>query len=71
MTMLNGLKMIDLFIKRNIIVFSNCIMCNSGIDSHRHLFFECDFSFQIISKFVPNINFFMFRPNLIQTFEFI
>ncbi|KAI0529216.1 hypothetical protein KFK09_001763 [Dendrobium nobile] len=71
MVMLNGLKTADILIKRNIMVPSNCILCNNGYERHRHLFFECEFSFQIISKFVPNINFFMLRLNLMQILEFI
>ncbi|PKU81024.1 hypothetical protein MA16_Dca025208 [Dendrobium catenatum] len=64
MSISNGLKTIDLLVKRNIIVPLYCILCNIGDDFHRHLFFECEFSFYIISKFVPGLNFFFLRLNL-------
>ncbi|KAL0910332.1 hypothetical protein M5K25_021305 [Dendrobium thyrsiflorum] len=64
-------KMTDLLIKRNVNVHANCILCNNGAESHRHLFFECDFTFNIIISFVHGVNFFILRPNLIQIFKFI
>ncbi|PKU77278.1 hypothetical protein MA16_Dca016845 [Dendrobium catenatum] len=70
MTILNGLKTLELLIKRNFIVPNNCILYNKGPEYHRHLFFECDFSFNIISNFVHGLNFFMLRPNLMKKIEF-
>ncbi|PKU79767.1 hypothetical protein MA16_Dca024119 [Dendrobium catenatum] len=47
MAMLNGLKTTYLLIKKNIIVPNNCILCNSGSESHRHLFLNVTFPFRL------------------------
>lgn len=64
-----GLKTADLLLKRGIMVNSNCVLCQDGLESHSHLFFECDFSFRIINSLIPQTQTLLLRPNLLQAFD--
>ncbi|PKU79643.1 Putative ribonuclease H protein [Dendrobium catenatum] len=67
----NGLKTADNLFKREIMMNNSCIFCQDSRESHSHLFFECDFSFRIMILLIPQSQTLLFRPNLLQTFEFV
>ncbi|KAL0918064.1 hypothetical protein M5K25_010052 [Dendrobium thyrsiflorum] len=64
------LKCADILIYRGIPVPPLCGFCIGNNETHSHLFFECDFSFTVITKLFPVLNCFYLRPNLSQTFDF-
>ncbi|PKU79143.1 hypothetical protein MA16_Dca000487 [Dendrobium catenatum] len=70
MAMLGKLKTADILIQRGIDAYVTCSFCGAGSDCHSHLFFSCDFSFTVIASLLPPLGSFLFRPNLLQTFEF-
>ncbi|XP_028550446.1 uncharacterized protein LOC110098462 [Dendrobium catenatum] len=71
MALIGKLKTADNLIYREIHIDPQCFLCSSSTESHAHLFFECDFSFNILKYILPDFNVFLLRPNLIQAFEFI
>ncbi|KAI0507838.1 hypothetical protein KFK09_013966 [Dendrobium nobile] len=66
-----GLKTSDALRKRNIEVDPKCVFCHCHEESVSHLFFECDYTFSIISKMLPAITSFLLRPNLHQISDFL
>ncbi|PKU84127.1 Putative ribonuclease H protein [Dendrobium catenatum] len=44
----DGLKTASVLAARGISVFPLCVFCKSNIETQNHLFFECDFSFNIL-----------------------
>ncbi|KAI0520019.1 hypothetical protein KFK09_007484 [Dendrobium nobile] len=71
MALIGKLKTTDNLIFRGIQVEPQCFLCSCSAESHAHLFFECDFSFNILKNILPDFNVFLLRPNLFQAFEFI
>ncbi|XP_020699884.1 uncharacterized protein LOC110112129 [Dendrobium catenatum] len=65
------LKTADNLIVRGIPVLSNCSFCGSFEENHSHLFFECDFSFSILSSLLPITANFYLRPNMLQVFDYL
>lgn len=63
------LKMADLLLRRNIDINPSCSFCHHNIENHKHLFFECDYSFLVISYLLPQMNKFYMRPTLLQLLE--
>lgn len=64
------LKCADILIYRGILVSPLCDFCIGNNETHSHLFFECDFSFTVISSVLPALNCFYLRPNLSQTYDY-
>ncbi|PKU71829.1 hypothetical protein MA16_Dca008358 [Dendrobium catenatum] len=71
MAISGGLKTADSLLAKGIIVDPNCALCHCYAESVSHLFFECDYSFSIISKLMSNLGYLLFRPNVLQIFEYI
>ncbi|PKU87427.1 Putative ribonuclease H protein [Dendrobium catenatum] len=67
----NGLKTADNLIQRGIQVNPGCCFCHDCRDSTSHLFFECDFSFKILNRLIPQTQTLLMRPNLNQIFDFM
>ncbi|XP_020675220.2 uncharacterized protein LOC110094341 [Dendrobium catenatum] len=64
-----GLKKADALLARSISVNPLCIFCKAERETQNHLFFECDFSFNILKSFMPRMNFMLLHPNLWQVFN--
>ncbi|XP_020696497.2 uncharacterized protein LOC110109654 [Dendrobium catenatum] len=62
----NGLKTADNLILRGLTVNPTCTFCNTSEENHMHLFFECDFTFNLLLKLFPYMNCMLLRPNLAQ-----
>ncbi|PKU71765.1 Putative ribonuclease H protein [Dendrobium catenatum] len=65
----NGLKTAQVLQSRGISVNNSCCFCHEGLDSTGHLFFECNFTFNIISQLLPWLKNRLMKPNLFQTFD--
>lgn len=70
MAILRRLKCDDILIRRSIPISPLCSFCQDAPESHRHLFFECDFSFMVITSILTFFNSFLFRPTLCQIFVY-
>ncbi|KAL0927345.1 hypothetical protein M5K25_001509 [Dendrobium thyrsiflorum] len=66
-----GLKLAEALLKRNIQVPLLCNLCNEAPDSVAHLFFECPYSFAILTDLMPCSTGLLFRPNILQLLEWI
>ncbi|KAL0928474.1 hypothetical protein M5K25_000358 [Dendrobium thyrsiflorum] len=71
MAVIGKLKTADLLIKRQIMVHPGCCFCQTTNETHQHLLFECDFTFTVISTLFPSLAGFLFRPNVLQVFDFL
>ncbi|PKU81270.1 hypothetical protein MA16_Dca015299 [Dendrobium catenatum] len=71
MAIKGGLKMADSLTMRGIQVDKICALCHCFDETTTHLFFECDYSFSILSILMRNLGFLLLRPNILQIFEYI
>ncbi|PKU71506.1 hypothetical protein MA16_Dca004348 [Dendrobium catenatum] len=71
MAIKGGLKTADSLFARGIEVNKNCALCHCYDETSSHLFFECDYSFAILSILMRNLGFLLLRPNILQIFEYI
>ncbi|XP_020684260.2 uncharacterized protein LOC110100887 [Dendrobium catenatum] len=69
LAMVDGLKTADVLAKRNIFIPSLCPFCRASEESISHLFFQCEFSFLVISFLLPSLQNFLLRPTIIQIFN--
>lgn len=67
----HGLKTSDNLILRGLAVNPLCAFCQIIGESHNHIFFECDYSFDILKKLFPRMNIMLLRPNIWQAFHCI
>ncbi|KAL0906030.1 hypothetical protein M5K25_024490 [Dendrobium thyrsiflorum] len=68
---IGGLKTAAALSHRNIYVDPTCSLCNGSVESSSHLFFECDFSFSILVKIIPDAAVLLFRPSILQLLDWI
>ncbi|KAI0519028.1 hypothetical protein KFK09_006467 [Dendrobium nobile] len=68
---MGGLKTADELLKRNIIVPSTCGLCFNAPETAAHLFFECSYSFAIITHIMPAAHGFLLKPNVMQLLDWI
>ncbi|KAL0923655.1 hypothetical protein M5K25_007721 [Dendrobium thyrsiflorum] len=71
LSIVGGLKTADALLTRNITVNPICNFCNSNPESVSHLFFECPFSYSIITNVIPGTNGLLLRPNILQLLVWI
>ncbi|PKU73019.1 hypothetical protein MA16_Dca007582 [Dendrobium catenatum] len=71
MAIRGGLKTADCLIFRGILVSNTCALCHHFEENVSHIFFECDYSFAIVSSLMRNLGFLLLRPNILQLFEYI
>ncbi|PKU83590.1 hypothetical protein MA16_Dca008277 [Dendrobium catenatum] len=71
MAISGGLKTADALIARGINVDPKCSLCHCYAETVSHLFFECDYSFTILTKLMFNLGFLLLRPNVLRIFEYI
>ncbi|PKU60343.1 hypothetical protein MA16_Dca027682 [Dendrobium catenatum] len=70
MAVIGKLKTADNLISRGITVPISCSLCKDFPENHNHLFFDCEFSFNILTRLLPDLNIFLLRPTLIQILDF-
>ncbi|KAL0920664.1 hypothetical protein M5K25_009817 [Dendrobium thyrsiflorum] len=56
---------------RNIVVNGVSSLCLKCQESCSHIFFECDYSFAVISELIRGLKNHILRPNIFQNFELI
>ncbi|KAL0909837.1 hypothetical protein M5K25_020737 [Dendrobium thyrsiflorum] len=67
-----GLKTVDALARRNISVSDPvCPLCRSDQETLNHIFFECNYSFSVIIRFLPSFQSFYLRPSLFQAFQHV
>ncbi|KAL0916814.1 hypothetical protein M5K25_014354 [Dendrobium thyrsiflorum] len=67
-----GLKTVDILARRNISVPDPvCPLCRSDLESLNHIFFDCNYSFSVITRFLPSFQSFYLRPSLFQAFQHV
>ncbi|KAL0917530.1 hypothetical protein M5K25_012596 [Dendrobium thyrsiflorum] len=71
LVVLNGLKTAEVLARRNILIHPVCPLCLKEEESIMHILFHCGFSFQILTSLLPDVEGFLFRPSLLQLFEFL
>ncbi|XP_020672569.1 uncharacterized protein LOC110092388 [Dendrobium catenatum] len=71
LAVMGGLKTADALIKRNICVPSTCGLCHCFPESTSHLFFECSYSYAVITRLLPLSNGLLIRPSLLHLLEWI
>ncbi|KAL0904361.1 hypothetical protein M5K25_026455 [Dendrobium thyrsiflorum] len=69
--MVGGLKTAGALSIKNIYIDLICPLCRTDFESSRHLFFECQYSFNIILKLIPQANTLLLRPNVSQFFDWL
>ncbi|PKU76096.1 hypothetical protein MA16_Dca011464 [Dendrobium catenatum] len=65
---MNGLKTADALAMRGIPATPICVFCKAENETKNHLFFECDFTFNILKHCLPRMNYMLLRPNLWQVY---
>ncbi|XP_028548818.1 uncharacterized protein LOC114579172 [Dendrobium catenatum] len=70
LAVLGGLKTAEALAIRNIMVCRECSLCSVGEDNTSHIFFQCDYTFKIVSHLLPALNKFLLMPTMIQCFDF-
>ncbi|KAI0523170.1 hypothetical protein KFK09_005562 [Dendrobium nobile] len=69
--MLKHSKTQDALRLRNINVPVNCSLCYSAPETVNHLFFDCPYSFTILSSLIPSTMNFLLRPTIMQLFHWM
>ncbi|KAI0515995.1 hypothetical protein KFK09_008666 [Dendrobium nobile] len=71
MSLVGGLKTADALISRNILVPAACSLCHDLNETVSHIFFECDYAFHVLTGTISGMKTFLFRPTILQVFEWI
>ncbi|KAL0914051.1 hypothetical protein M5K25_017550 [Dendrobium thyrsiflorum] len=67
-----GLKTVDALARRSIAVADPvCPLCRSDQETLNHIFFDCNYSFSVITRFLPSFHSFYLRPSLFQAFQHV
>ncbi|KAL0913267.1 hypothetical protein M5K25_016714 [Dendrobium thyrsiflorum] len=67
-----GLKTVEVLLLRNInIVDLLCPLCHDFNETTNHLFFECLYSFNVLTRLMPTFRNFLLHPNIYQAFEHV
>ncbi|PKU75120.1 Putative ribonuclease H protein [Dendrobium catenatum] len=72
MAILDKLKSAEALAWRGICIENpKCHFCQEKHESTRHLFFECDYSYNTLIRLIPALQNFLLRPNVSQALDFI
>ncbi|XP_020701505.1 uncharacterized protein LOC110113314 [Dendrobium catenatum] len=71
LALVGGLKTQDALRLRNINVLVNCSLCYSAPETINHIFFDCPYSFTILSSIIPGSMNFLLRPTILQLFHWM
>ncbi|PKU79514.1 hypothetical protein MA16_Dca000860 [Dendrobium catenatum] len=71
LALIGGLKIVDTLLIRNIQVPGTCSLYLEHLETVFHLFFECYYSFSNLNAIVPGVQSFLFRPNILQLFDWV
>ncbi|KAL0919520.1 hypothetical protein M5K25_011618 [Dendrobium thyrsiflorum] len=69
--LVGGLKTADALSRRNIHINPICPLCSLELESTNHLFFECQYSYTILLKLIPQASSLLLRPNVLQLFVWL
>ncbi|KAL0920983.1 hypothetical protein M5K25_008006 [Dendrobium thyrsiflorum] len=64
-----GLKTAAALSLRNVYISPLCPLCHLDIESVNHLFFECNFSYAVLTKLIPKASVLLLRPTATQLFD--
>lgn len=68
---MEGLKRADKLSDRGLGMVLDCPLCKNGLETHKHLFFECSYSLKILQFVLLNGNFILLPVNLMLVFYII
>lgn len=71
LALVNGLKTADALLVRNIMVPGTCSLCLYHNESVSHLFFECPYTFAILTALIPGTKSFLLRPSIMQVLDWV
>ncbi|KAL0908009.1 hypothetical protein M5K25_022470 [Dendrobium thyrsiflorum] len=71
MCLAGGLKTAEALSLRNIFIEPLCPLCRTDRESTKHIFFECNFSYNIITQLIPQATTFYLRPNASQFLDWL
>lgn len=71
LAIMGGLKTAEALRLRNITVNRTCCLCYANDESVSHLYFECPYSFYILTNIISGMKYFLLRPNIQQVFDWI
>ncbi|KAL0912717.1 hypothetical protein M5K25_018709 [Dendrobium thyrsiflorum] len=71
MCLAGGLKTTEALSLRNIFIEPLCPLCRIDRESTKHIFFECNFSYNIITQLIPQATTFYLRPNASQFLDWL
>ncbi|KAI0512068.1 hypothetical protein KFK09_012703 [Dendrobium nobile] len=66
-----GLKTADVLAMRGITDHFNCCFCHGEKETVSHLFFDCNFTFNVIKSLLPWMDSHLLKPNLYQVYDSI
>ncbi|PKU72461.1 hypothetical protein MA16_Dca020548 [Dendrobium catenatum] len=64
LALVDGLKTADALQLRNIMVHGTCSLCHYYNESVSHLFFECSYTFSILTTLFSGMKSFLLRPSI-------
>ncbi|KAI0504504.1 hypothetical protein KFK09_015456 [Dendrobium nobile] len=71
LALVGGLKTAAALLSRHIHVPLRCSLCNTHEEFVSHMFFECPFSFDILKAIILGMKIFLFRPSIMQVFDWL
>ncbi|XP_028549943.1 uncharacterized protein LOC114579456 [Dendrobium catenatum] len=71
LAIMGGLKTAEALRIRNVFVPSTCCLCHTHDETVYHLYFECSYSFSILTSIIPGMDIFLFRPNILQVYDWL
>ncbi|PKU69588.1 Putative ribonuclease H protein [Dendrobium catenatum] len=71
LSLVGGLKTAMELYRRNIVVDLTYSLCFNHSESTNHLFFDCNYSHNIITNLIPELASMLLRPNLMQIFDWV
>ncbi|PKU85012.1 hypothetical protein MA16_Dca017181 [Dendrobium catenatum] len=72
MTLFDKIKTAEVLAWKGIYIDNpKCYFCQDNLESNRHLFFECHYSYKTLIRLIPTLQNFLLRPNVSQALDFI
>ncbi|XP_028552488.1 uncharacterized protein LOC110114420, partial [Dendrobium catenatum] len=71
LALVGGLKTVVALASRNISVSRLCTLFDSYPESSIHLFFQCDFSYNLLKRILPIFSSFLLPPTILRALDFV